>query len=71
MTFVVLVLFGLGMVLMASGLEGKPVGATFLKVLRGEPIDWTGGKVTAESLTNPPQQKGPPPKKTPPGGVIL
>jgi len=42
MTFVVLVTFGMGIILVSSALDGTPVLTTFQKILTGGALDLSG-----------------------------
>jgi hypothetical protein len=57
MTFVVVVVFGLGVILIGSSLDNTPILATIVKILNGTALDWTG---KAPSTTPPGET--PPPK---------
>ncbi|HET7640649.1 MAG TPA: hypothetical protein VFK47_18210 [Ktedonobacteraceae bacterium] len=42
MTFVSVIGIGVGILLIASSLDNSSITSTFLKIVNGEAIDWTG-----------------------------
>jgi hypothetical protein len=46
MTFIVVLMVGMGFVLIASALDGTPLVATFGKILDGGTINWSGTTAT-------------------------
>lgn len=61
MTLIVTIVFGFGVVLIASALDCTPLLDTFGKVLHGTPITWTGGDCSGGGKTS--DKINPPPSK--------
>ena len=59
MTFAVLLVFGFGVILIASGLDNTPVVETFGKILNGTPIAWTGHAPTTYTAPGTPASGAP------------
>ena len=72
MTFLVVNLIGVGFIFIASSLDNSSLKDTFLKVINGDTINWSGAPPSepkAKSIGDTPQQGGP--SQNNPGGQNL
>jgi hypothetical protein len=63
MTMVPVVLIGVGVIFIASALDGTPIIQTIQKILTGQAINWAGTNPSTSSTTS---KTTPPPTKVPP-----
>lgn len=70
MTFLNVSLIGVGLIFIASSLDNSSLRDTFLKIVNGETINWSGDNsipgVKSKSIQDTPQQGGP--SQNNPGG---
>jgi hypothetical protein len=69
MTTVVTVLFGAGILFIASALECQPLVDTFQKIINGDTIDWSGSSGCGTAAGNATEGTLPSASVTAPNGV--